>query len=75
MLDFYPVTHCGLHVADFPLNHDCILKVEFKQPRALHYQYFTCRSQDSGTLCDIISKLFPVRHVYISLIDNMPDDF
>lgn len=75
MIDFYPVHRKSIDKGDFPLNHDAILKVEFYPQTGLHYQYFSCRSHETGTLADILCKLFCVRRVFITSVDELPNDF
>lgn len=47
----------------FPLNHDCILQASFKDGCGLRYQFFTCRSQDSGVLISVLSLVFCIQKV------------
>lgn len=75
MLDFFPVSRKEIDSGDFPLNHDAILKVEFFPQIGLHYQYFSCKAQHTFILVDVLSKLFCVRNVYISSVDDLPDTF
>lgn len=70
MIEFYPVKYSEFEKGNFPLNHDCVLKVEFHQGVGIRSQLFTCRSQDSGTLSAIISSLVPVSKVIISSVDT-----
>lgn len=75
MLDLYPVHRKQIDYGNFPLNHDAILKVEYYPQSGLHYQYFTCKAPDTGTLADILCKLFCVRRIYISSVDELSNDF
>lgn len=75
MVEFYSACRYDIDKGNFPLNHDCILKVEFVVGSFIRFQYFSCRSQDSGQLMSIISKLSLVRCVEISSVDELPDDF
>lgn len=75
MLDLYSVHRKQIDMGNFPLNHDAILKVEYYPQTGLHYQYFSCKAQDTGTLADIFCKLFCVRRVYISSVDELSNDF
>lgn len=70
MIELNPTKHYLIQKGDFPLNHDCILKVHFITDSGLHYQLFTCRSQNSGTLVDILSKVFCVRKVKIIPVEQ-----
>lgn len=75
MLEFYKTTRFEIDKGVFPLNHDCILKVCFIRGSIVRFVYYTCRSQDSGQLSVIFSSLPIVSHVYISSVDELPDDF
>lgn len=75
MLEFYKTTRLEIDRGDFPLNHDCILKVCYIRGSPARFTYFSCRSQDSGQLTVIFSSLPIVSHVYISSVDELPDDF
>lgn len=75
MLDLYSVHRNQIDSGNFPLNHDAILKVEYYPQTGLHYQYFTCKAFDTGVLADILCKLFCVRRVFISSVDELPNDF
>ena len=55
---------------NFPLNHDCILKVHYKRYCDIRFEYFTCRAQDSGQLVHYFSMLAPVRTVEIISVDS-----
>lgn len=69
-LEFYKTTAFDIRRGNFPLNHDCILKLEYFLDRDLSCDYFTCRSCDSGLLVDIVSKLSLVHNVNISSADH-----
>lgn len=73
MIEFNPVNLVNLHKGTFPLNHDCILKVRFIYDTGLKYQYFSCRSQDSGTLTLILSSVALISHVECVSVDNLND--
>lgn len=75
MVDFFPVHRKSIINGDFPLNHDAILRVEFYYLTKLRYQYFTCKSQDTGTLADILCKLYTVHRVCVVSVDEFPNDF
>lgn len=70
MIELNPTKHSLIQKGDFPLNHDCILKVHFIRDSGLRYQLFSCRSQNCGTLTDILSKVFCVRKVEIIPVDE-----
>lgn len=70
MIELNPSNHHCIIKGDFPLNHDCILKVHFINGTGLRFQFFTCRSQHSGTLVDIISKVFCVRKVEVIPVEQ-----
>lgn len=75
MIDLYPVHRKQIDSGDFPLNHDAILKVVYYPQSGLHYQYFTCKAQDTGSLADLFCKLFCVRRVKIISVDLLSCDF
>lgn len=70
MIELNPTKHHLIQEGDFPLNHDCILKVYFMCDPGPYHQLFTCRSQNSGTLTDILSKVFCVRRVKIIPVEE-----
>lgn len=55
---------------DFPLNHDCILKVYYRTDCPVHFEYFTCRAQDSGALSHYFKMLHPVLSVVIMSVES-----
>lgn len=73
MLDFYPVYRSDLLKGNFPLNHDCVLKVVYLSECPMPSEYFTCRAQDSGSIADILCKLTVVERVKISSSDKISD--
>lgn len=75
LLDFYPTNRNFIDNGDFPLTHDCILKVEYIQGAPIRFQYFSCCSTDSAKIVDILSKLCLVKRVNISSVDELPDNF
>lgn len=75
MVEFYKTARFEIDEGNFPLNHDCILKVCFIRGCPLRRCYFTCRAQDSGTLSVIFSALPLVSVVEISSVDDMPEHF
>lgn len=75
MIDLYPVHRKQIDYGNFPLNHDAILKVEYYPQSGLHYQYFSCKAQDTASLADVFCKLFCVRRVWISSVDELTNDF
>lgn len=57
---------------DFPLNHDCILKVVYNPYLSmLRHEYFTCRSQDSGILVSILKNIYVISKIYIYSVDDL----
>lgn len=70
MFECYPTSRSAIIKGDFPLNHDCILKVNYIEGSPLRFGYLTCCSQHSGALVDVISKLLLVKSVNISSVDK-----
>lgn len=66
----YKVTLHQITNGDFPLNHDCILKVRYINDCPLRFEYFTCRSCESGSICLTLQALSVVRFVEISSVDK-----
>lgn len=75
LLDFYLTSRKSIDLGDFPLTHDCILKVEYIHGSPIRFQYFSCCSTDSAKIVDILSKLCPVKRVNISSVDDLPVNF
>lgn len=69
-LELHQTNLRDIQIGDFPLNHDCILKLVYTPGTALRFQYFTCRSQDSGTLSLILSQVFCVKKVICISVDD-----
>lgn len=59
-----------INKGDFPLNHDCILKVNYAPGYLLRFQLLTCRSQDSGAIVLTLSSLSVVRNIEVISIDK-----
>lgn len=74
-IDFCKIGRFQLPKADFPLNHDCILKVQFKTGCPMNYAYYSTRSQDSGILTLIFQSIPLVSRVFVSSVEDLPDDF
>ena len=74
-LQLHRSTRYDISVGNFPLNHDCILKVEFYNGVGIKYQYFTCRCQDSSLISDILSKVLPIKKVSFCPVDLCTDFF
>lgn len=55
---------------NFPLNHDCILKVHYHPDCLVHFEYFTCRAQDSGALSHYFKMLYSVITVEIISVES-----
>lgn len=75
MIELHSTDRRSIESGNFPLNHDCILKVRFNRDCPLIFQYFTCREQDSGAITVLFYKLALVTEVNISSVDNLPDNF
>lgn len=69
-LELFPVHRSQLEKGEFPLNHDCILKVEYKDPYLVKYQYMTCRAIDSGVIVQILQASCAIRKIYVSDVDS-----
>lgn len=74
-MELFPIHPFSRDVCNFPLNHDAIMRIEFKEPRLVKYQYFSLRSQDSGRISEIILKVCSVRRIEIVSVDNIPIHF
>lgn len=75
MIELHPSDRRSIDSGNFPLNHDCVLKVRFNRDCPLRFQYFTCREQDSGAVMLLLYKLALVSEINISSVDNLPDTF
>lgn len=75
MVEFYPVHRKDIDKGNFPLTHDCVLKVRYIHGSPIRFAYFTTRSIDTGTLCDVISKLPMVHAVEVVPVDLLSDSF
>jgi len=75
MIQLHPTCRRSIDSGDFPLNHDCILKVEFIYSAPIRFAYYSCRAQESAQLIDILSKVPMVQHVYTSSVDDLSDTF
>lgn len=73
LLEFYPTDRKSIDKGNFPLLHDCILKVEYIQCSPIRFQYFTTWVTDSGKIVDILSKCSVVKKVNIVSLDELPD--
>ena len=60
---------------DFPLNHDCILKVFYIEGSPTTVEYFSCRLVDLGCILDILVSLSIVKDLKFSAVDELPDNF
>lgn len=69
-LDFFDADLHQIRRGDFPLTHDCILQVQYHEGCGLRYQFFTCRSQDSGTIANLLKTLVVVRKIIVKSVDN-----
>ena len=70
MLEFHLSNIRDIRNGNFPLNHDCIIKVDYIQGTPLRFSYFTCCAQHSGTIVDFISKLPVVKKVYVFDVES-----
>lgn len=73
LLDLYPTTRHDIDLGNFPLTHDCILKVDYINASPIRFQYFTCSAPDSAKISDVLLKLNLVRKVNIVSVDKLPD--
>lgn len=73
MLEFLKTTANYIKNGRTPLNHDCIVKVSFIPESGLRFQYFTCRSQDSGAIGLILSELALIARIEFVSIDECDD--
>lgn len=73
MVEFHVVNKYDFKRGNFPLNHDCVLKVRYLAGTCVQDDYLTCCSEDSGSLVALISALTAVYKVYISSIDSSDD--
>lgn len=73
ILELYPTNRRDIDLGNFPLTHDCILKVEYIQGSPIRFQYFTTWATDSGKITDIFLKCSLVHKVNIVSIDELPD--
>ena len=74
-MQLYPVHRSVINMGLFPLNHDTICKVTYRCNGLLRFEYFSCRSVDSGEIALIISSLSMVKNVVFVLVDDLTDDF
>lgn len=75
MIEFAIRSRSQIDLGDFPLNHDCILKVRFIGGCPIRFCYLTCSAMDSGALVLLISSLPNVKDVEISSVDDLPIHF
>lgn len=75
MVQFYPTNRKQIDKGNFPLTHDCILKVRYIYGAPIRFAYFTTRSVDTGVLCDVLSKLPMVQAVEVVPVDLLTDTF
>lgn len=71
----YKVSRYQIDKGDFPLNHDCILKVAYIKGSPIRFEYFSCRSVDSGWIVELLVSLSIVKDVKFSSVDELPDNF
>lgn len=70
MIEFDVRNKTDIQSGNFPLNHDCILKVRYVGGSPLRDSYLTCRACDSGSLVAIFSRIPLVKDVKISSVDD-----
>lgn len=75
MIGLFRTDRKSIDSGNFPLTHDCVLKVEYISDCGLRFSYFTCRSQDSGTLSVLFCSLPVVSKVNISSVDDLSNIF
>lgn len=75
MVELYPLSRRDIDKGNFPLTHDCVLKVRYIYGCPIRYAYFTTRSIDTASLYDVISKLPMVKAVEVSPVDLLSDTF
>lgn len=75
MIEFTNRSRLQIDSGDFPLNHDCILKVRYIGGCPIRFAFLTCRAIDSGALVLLISSLPNVKDVEISSVDDLPIHF
>lgn len=73
MIEFDVRNKADIQSGNFPLNHDCILKVRFIRGCPLRVSYLTCRASDSGSLVATIARIPNVKDVEISSVDELND--
>ena len=71
----YKVTRHQIDRGDFPLNHDCIIKVAYIKGSPIRFEYFSCRSVDSGWISELLVSTSIVKEVKFSSVDDLPDNF
>ena len=71
----FKVSRKQIDKGDFPLNHDCILKVCYISGSPIRFEYFSCRSMDSGWISELLVSTSIVKEVKFSSVDDLPDYF
>ena len=71
----YKVSRHHIYRGDFPLNHDCVLKVSYIKGSPIRFEYFSCRSVDSGWISELLVSLSIVKDVKFSSVDELPVNF
>ena len=71
----YKVSRYQIEKGDFLLNHDCILKVSYIKGSPIRFEYFSCRSIDSGLIAELLVSLSIVKDVKFSSVDELPVNF
>lgn len=66
----YKVSLHELNRGNFPLSHDCILKVVYNAGCPIRFEYFTCESQYSGRFCITLQSLSLVKSIEVISVDK-----
>lgn len=75
MVHFFPVHRSQVDKGNFPLTHDCVLKIRYFRGPSTRNAYYTTRSIDTGILCDVIAKLPMVQAVEVVPVDLLTEEF
>ena len=58
--------------ANFPIDHDCILKVSYKRGAPTSFEFFTLKISDAESISLLVSRLSVVSSVQYWSIDKFP---
>ena len=70
----FKVSRYQIDKGDIPFNHDCILKVVYIKGSPIRFEYFSCRSVDSGWIAELLVSTSVVKDVKFSSVDLL-DNF